>query len=132
MPTFPRGVGFALLRSVHFAGRLWADAITWVLILRFRLSAVLAAAAIGTERAGMHLIGRGWCFGRWMLRLTSLIVTVAVRVRPDRDGPMREDGSFTPQGSGATRHPMPGAVTCPISTRRRRSGLSSPWRRRML
>jgi hypothetical protein len=88
MPTFPTGLGFALLRTVHFAGRLWADAIAWALILRFRLSDVLAAAAVGTERAGMHLLGRGWRFGRWMLRLTSLIVTVAVRVRPDRNGPI--------------------------------------------
>jgi hypothetical protein len=88
MPTFPTGLGFALLRAVHFAGRLWADAIAWALILRFRLSDLLAVMAVGTERVGMHLLGRGWCFGRWMLRLTSLIVTVAVWVRPDRDGPI--------------------------------------------
>jgi hypothetical protein len=36
----------------------------------------------------MHLVGRGWRVGRWMLRLTSLIVTVAIRVRPDRGGPI--------------------------------------------
>ena len=88
MPTFRTGLGFALLRTVRFGGRLWADVITWMLILRFRFSAALAAAAVGTERAGMHLLGRGWRFGRWMLRLTSLIVAVAVRVRPDRNGPI--------------------------------------------